>query len=300
VTRLRHLLEMIRFGHTLFALPFALLAAVMAWAAPAAVGIDTHFRWSHLVGILLCMVFARSAAMAFNRLADRKLDAHNPRTSSRHLPAGILSVGSVVGFTIVSATGFLLSTLIFLPNRLPVLLALPVLLFLFGYSYAKRFTSLAHFWLGTALMLAPVSAWIAIRGEVLMAAPSDLLAPLVLGTAVLLWVAGFDIIYACQDTECDIRAQLHSVPAALGVSGALKLAAACHVGMIVVLALLPLTSPALGWLYGLSIASVAVLLMYEHWLVRPDDLTRVNIAFFQVNAVVSIGLFLVGAVDLLW
>jgi 4-hydroxybenzoate polyprenyltransferase len=174
-----------------------------------------------------------------------------------------------------------------------------VLWFLLAYSYTKRFTAAAHFWLGAALMLAPVSAWIAIRGTQVMADPADLLPALVLGGAVLLWVAGFDIIYACQDVEFDLQANLRSVPAQLGVPRALRLAALCHLGMVLLLAMLPWVYPQLGWVYGAGIAAVAVLLAYQHLLVRPDDLTRVNVAFFQVNAVISIGLFLVGSLDLL-
>jgi 4-hydroxybenzoate polyprenyltransferase len=179
------------------------------------------------------------------------------------------------------------------------MLSAPVLLFLWSYSYAKRFTALAHFWLGTALALSPVSAWIAIRGEEVLANPADLLAPLVLGGAVLAWVAGFDIIYACQDYDADRQAQLHSVPVWLGIPGALRLAAACHMVTIVLLACLPLVFGALGWIYWIGIAVVAVLLVYEHLVVRPDDLSRVNLAFFQVNAVISLGLFVVGSLDLL-
>ncbi|MGE3241224.1 MAG: UbiA-like polyprenyltransferase [Pirellulales bacterium] len=289
---IRYFLELIRFSHTIFALPFALLAAVMAWQlAP--------FRWQQLLGILLSMATARSFAMAANRLADRKLDAANPRTAGRHLPAGILSVASVAAFAAASAMGFVAATLLFLPNRLPLYLSVPVLAFLAGYSYTKRFTSLAHFWLGAALALSPVAAWIAIRGDAVLAEPADLLPPLVLGGAVLSWVAGFDIIYACQDYESDAKAKLHSVPVRLGVSGALRLAAACHVVTIAFLAALPLVYPPLGWLYWAGIAAVALLLVYEHSLVRPDDLSRVNLAFFRVNAVISLGLFAVGSLDLL-
>lgn len=301
ISTVRHLLEMIRFSHTIFALPFALLAAVMAWTAPSALGERIAFTWWHLAGILICMVAARSAAMAFNRLADRRIDAANPRTQSRHLPAGLLSTSLVVAFLLTCSFLFVAGTLLFLPNRLPLYLSVPVLLFLMGYSYTKRFTSLAHFWLGASLMLAPISAWIALRGEVVLAAPSDLMAPTLLGLAVLLWVAGFDIIYACQDYAYDVASKLRSVPARLGIARSLRLAAVCHAGMIVALVALPLTCPSLGlsWIYGTGIAAVAVLLTYEHWLVRPDDLTRVNVAFFQVNAIVSIGLFLVGTLDLL-
>jgi 4-hydroxybenzoate polyprenyltransferase len=290
----RQLLEMIRFSHTLFALPFALLAAALAWRAKG------QFAWLDLVGIVLCMGFARSAAMAFNRLADRDLDAANPRTAGRHLPSGQLSVAAVWLFTLASAAGFVASTLLFLlaepPNDWPLLLSVPVLLFLLGYSYTKRFTALAHFWLGAALMLAPLSAWIAIRG---IPSPEDLLTPAVLGLAVLFWVAGFDIIYACQDAEFDRKAKLASVPAWLGVPAALRVSAGCHlitVGLLV--ALYWAASPYLGVAYLIGVSAVAVLLVYEHALVRPDDLGRVNQAFFQVNVVISVGLLVAVLVDL--
>jgi 4-hydroxybenzoate polyprenyltransferase len=296
--RLRHILEMIRFSHTLFALPFALLSAVMAWTAGARNEPPVAWRPRELLGIVLCMVAARSAAMAFNRIADWRIDARNPRTQMRHIPAGTLSIASVIVFAIACSIAFVLATMLFLPNRLPVYLALPVLAFLMGYSFSKRFTALAHFWLGAALMLAPVSAWIAIRGPQVLANPADLLPAVVLGGAVLLWVAGFDIIYACQDFEFDVAEGLRSVPARLGVRRALALAALCHLGMVLLLAGLPWAYPLLGWIYGVGIAAVAVLLAYEHYLVRPDDLTRVNVAYFQVNALVSIGLFVVGSLDL--
>ncbi len=237
--------------------------------------------------------------MAFNRIADWRIDAENPRTAKRHIPAGTLSVSSVAIFALVSSIGFVASTLLFLPNRLPIYLSLPVLAFLLGYSYTKRFTAAAHFWLGAALMLAPISAWIAIRGQQVLADPADLLPAVVLGGAVLMWVAGFDIIYACQDAEFDRAKGLQSVPARLGVAGALRLAAACHFGMVALLVALMWVYPPLGWIYGLGVAAVGALLIYEHWLVRPDDLDRVNVAFFNVNAVVSIGLFVVASLDLL-
>lgn len=310
VRTIRHILEMIRFSHTLFALPFALLAAIMAWTTPVARGLGARdsglegpptFRWSVLVGVLLCMVAARSAAMAFNRLVDRRIDAENPRTKSRHLPAGILSIGSVVAFTIVSSLIFVAASAMFLPNRLPLFLSVPVLLFLLGYSYTKRFTSLAHFWLGAALMLAPVCVWIAVRGEILLTNPADILPALWLGGAVLTWVAGFDVIYACQDADFDREAKLKSIPAMLGVPGALRLAAVCHLATLVLLATLPIVCPQvpLGWFYGGGVVVVAMLLVYEHVVVRPDDLSRVNLAFFNVNALISIGLLIVGAIDLL-
>lgn len=290
---IRHLLSLIRFSHTVFALPFALLAAVMAWSIEGMV-----WRWQDLMGVQLCMVTARSAAMAMNRLIDRSIDAENPRTVGRHLPAGILKVNTVRLFALLSCVGFVAATLLFLPNRLPLYLAVPVLLFLIGYSYTKRFTWLAHFWLGTALGLAPVATWIALRGEFVMNQPTDLLPALVLGAAVLSWVAGFDIIYACQDAEFDREAGLRSVPAWLGVTNSLRLAAVCHLVTIVMFALLSVVFPSLGWIYKTGVGLVAVLLVVEHAMVKPNDLTRVNIAFFNINSVISLGLFAVGTLDL--
>jgi 4-hydroxybenzoate polyprenyltransferase len=292
--QLRRLLEMIRFSHTLFALPFALLSAALAWRRKEA------FSWLELVCIVLCMTFARSAAMAFNRLADRHLDAGNPRTATRHLPSGQLSVAGVVLFTAVCSLLFVSTTTLFLladpVNPWPLWLSVPVLLFIGVYSYTKRFTMFAHFWLGASLLLAPLAAWIAIRG---IASLADLATPLVLGLAVFFWVAGFDIIYACQDVEFDRKARLRSVPAALGVRGALRVALVCHLCMVaLLLALYWAASPLLGVIYLVGVGAVAALLVYEHSMVRADDLSRVNQAFFQVNAVVSVGLLLVVLVQL--
>lgn len=297
---------MIRFSHTIFALPFALLAAVMAWAAPVGGDAAIDFRWVHLVAIVVCMVGARSAAMAFNRLVDRSIDGENPRTAGRHLPAGKLTVRSVWLFTLVSSLVFFAGNAMFLPNYLPLVLSVPVLLILLGYSYAKRFTALAHFWLGVALMLAPVCAWIAIRGLIVIESPEDVAPAMILGLAVLFWVAGFDMIYACQDFEYDREKKLNSVPVMLGIKGALRLAAVCHGVMLVMLVLLPMLSRwcgpdlGLGWVYGTAVVVVAGLLVYEHWIVSEEDLTRVNIAFFNVNSVVSLGLLGAGMIDLLW
>jgi 4-hydroxybenzoate polyprenyltransferase len=293
------LLELVRFSHTLFALPFALLAAALAWHAGSLAVPPQPFRWRDLMGIVICMVCARTAAMAFNRLVDRRLDAQNPRTADRHLPAGTVAPAHVVVWVLLSSAGFVAGTRLFFPNRLPLLLALPVLGFLLAYSYAKRFTAAAHFWLGAALMLAPVSAWIAIRGEQVMKNPWDIAPALVLGGAVLLWVAGFDMIYACQDEAFDRKAGLNSAPARWGIRGALLLAATCHAGTIVLLAALPLAYRPLGLIYALGVATVAVLLLYEHAIVKPDDLSRVNVAFFQVNAVLSLGMLAATLVDLL-
>ncbi|MGW8256276.1 MAG: UbiA-like polyprenyltransferase [Thermoguttaceae bacterium] len=293
-SRIRQLLEMIRFSHTLFALPFALLGALMAWALDARSVPTVRFRWLDLSGILLCMVFARGAAMSFNRVVDRRIDALNPRTQSRHLPSGAISVPVAALFTLLCAVGFVASTILFLPhNPLPLYASVPVLLFLLGYSYTKRFTLLSHFWLGAALMLAPLAAWVAIRGEIVPA-------PLILGGAVLFWVAGFDIIYACQDYQFDVKMRLHSIPARFGVVAALRLAQACHLLMVLLLVSLPLAYPFFGRIYLCGIAAIAILLFYEHKIVRPDDLSRVNRAFFQVNALVSVGLLFIGVLNLLW
>lgn len=284
---------MIRFSHTLFALPFALLAAAMAWASNARSDPRVPFRWLDLVGILICMVAARSAAMSFNRLADRRIDALNPRTRMRHLPTGQLTTGGVAVFTVAASLAFVAGTLLFLPhNWIPLAASIPVLLFLLGYSYAKRFTTLSHVWLGAALALAPVAAWVVIRAEI--AWP-----PVILGGAVLLWVAGFDMIYACQDFEFDVAMRLHSVPARIGIARTLRLAAICHLGMVALLVALSWAYPPFATVYLVGVAAIAGLLIYEHWLVRPDDLSRVNRAFFHVNAVVSIGLLVVGVIELL-
>ena len=294
---IRRILEMIRFSHTLFALPFALFSAVLAWHY------KRSFSWLELGGILLCMVLARSAAMAFNRLADR---AARPRRQSTCnlaqrpcLPSrGTLSVASVMVFTTACSLGFIASTLIFLraepSNPWPLYLSVPVLLFICGYSYAKRFTSLVHFWLGASLLLAPLAAWIAIRGL------EQLEVPALLGLAVLFWVAGFDIIYACQDVDFDRHSSLFSLPARLGVRGALGVSLACHLAMLGLLAgLYFVAHPPLGILYIVGVALVSMLVIYEHYLVSPRDLGRVNQAFFQVNVVISVGLFLVALLEVI-
>jgi 4-hydroxybenzoate polyprenyltransferase len=286
------LLDLIRFNHTVFALPFALTSAALAWRVRWGEGSFSLQSFTlELVGILLCMVFARSAAMAFNRLVDRKLDAANPRTAMRHLPAGLISPRSVLLFAFVCAGAFIGSTAIFIftaDNYWPLYLSVPILVFIAGYSYAKRFTALSHFWLGVSLLLAPLGAWIAVRGM------TDLMTPVVLGLAVLSWVAGFDILYACQDVDFDRKTRLHSVPARLGVRAALRVALACHFVMVALLVALHwAAAPVLGTVYLVGVAIVALLLAYEHWLVRPDDLSRVNQAFFQVNGIISVGLFVI-------
>ena len=298
-SRLRTYLELVRFSHTIFALPFAIMAVLIA------IRLDGDAIWSQpilwlrmLAGVLLCMISARTAAMAFNRLVDRQIDAANPRTANRHLPRGDVRVDEVLLLIACSAVTFVASTLLFLPNWLPLVLAAPVLAWLLGYSYAKRFTILAHVWLGVALGLAPVAAWIALRGSAVLANPADLLPAALLGIAVALWVSGFDTIYACQDARFDAAQGLRSIPARLGVPWALRLAAVLHALTVFALALLPLVVPQLGAIYWSALAVIAVLLVWEHAIVRPDDLSRVNEAFFTANAIIGVVMLAAIAADL--
>ena len=300
-SRLRTYLELVRFSHTIFALPFAVMATLIA------IRFGGDGRWSStepwslvkpVLGIIACMVAARTAAMAFNRLVDRAIDAENPRTASRHLPRGEVGIGEVLGLVVLSSAAFIAATLLFLPNWLPLVLSVPVLAWLLGYSFAKRFTSLAHLWLGIALGLTPVAAWIALRGETLLRDPVDVLPAALLGLAVTTWVAGFDIIYACQDAAFDAAHGLHSIPARLGVPRALRRAKWLHLLTLLLLALLPAVVPQLGWIYWAALAAIAGLLAWEHAIVRPDDLSRVNQAFFLANAAIGIVLLASIAADL--
>ncbi|HYK40911.1 MAG TPA: UbiA-like polyprenyltransferase [Thermoanaerobaculia bacterium] len=277
----RTTLEMIKFSHTLFALPFALLSAVLA-----ARGIPD---WATLAKILLAMVGARSAAMAHNRLADREIDAANPRTAQRALPAGALSTGFVRVFLVVSVLLFLAASASL--NRLTLLLSPVALALLFLYSYTKRFTWASHFVLGLCLAIAPVGAWIAVRG-------SFALAPVLLGLSVLLWTAGFDVIYALQDEEHDRRTGLKSIPARWGAAGALRISATLHVLMLPLLVLVwKLTGG--GALFAAGIVVTAAALVYQHSIVRPGDLSRVGAAFFTANGFVSVALAAFGIADVL-
>ena len=251
---LRTYLELVRFSHTIFALPFAIMAVLIAVASgdspPSAIG-TAPLPWLRpLLGILVCMVTARTAAMAFNRLVDRSLDAANPRTATRHLPRGAVGVTEVMGLIAVSCVGFVAGTLLFLPNWLPLALSLPVLAWLLGYSYAKRFTMFAHVWLGVALGLAPVAAWIALRGQEILRDPADILPATILGLAVAVWVAGFDTIYACQDAQFDAAHGLQSIPARLGVPRALTLAAILHGLTLLLLAPVSYTHLTLPTIYS--------------------------------------------------
>jgi len=267
--------RMIRFSHSVFALPFALASAVIA----AGGGISGR----QVTWILVAMVGARSAAMGFNRLADQHLDARNPRTAGRELPRGAMSRAEAWLFVGASAATLVVASAML--NPLCLALSPVALLIVFGYSYTKRFTSLSHLFLGLALAVAPVGAWLAIRGR--LEAP-----PAVLGLAVLFWVAGFDTIYACQDEAFDRAEGLHSLPARLGIARALLLARAFHVVAVALLAALYALAP-LHPVYLAGVAAVAGLLVYEHSLVRPGDLSRIDAAFFTVNGWISVGYFAV-------
>jgi 4-hydroxybenzoate polyprenyltransferase len=274
-------LEMIKWEHSIFALPFALTGAVLAAGGwPSA-----HV----LLWIIVCMVSARSAAMAFNRLVDARLDADNPRTAMRALPAGLLSSGFVAGFVIVSAALFFAGAAML--NRLTLLLAPVALAIVLLYSYMKRVTRWSHLVLGLALGIAPSAAWIAVRGSLDWRIA-------VLSAAVLLWVAGFDVLYACQDYEHDCRVGLNSVPQAFGVPGAFWIARIMHAGMILLLLSL-VKLFALGPIAYAGIAVVAVLLLYEHSIVSPRDMRRMNAAFFTLNGVISVVFFGFVAADVL-
>ena len=267
--------RMIRFSHSVFALPFALSSAVIA----AGTGISGR----QVAWILVAMVGARSAAMGFNRLADQPFDARNPRTAGRELPRGALSRGEVWVFVAASAATLVVAAAML--NPLCLALSPVALLTVFGYSYTKRFTALSHVFLGLALAVAPMGAWLAIRGR--FEAP-----PVVLGLAVLFWVAGFDTIYACQDEAFDRAEGLHSLPARLGTRRALVLARLFHVIAVALLAAVYALAP-LHPIYLAGVGVVAGLLIYEHSLVRADDLSRIDAAFFTVNGWISLGYFAV-------
>jgi 4-hydroxybenzoate polyprenyltransferase len=268
---IRVTLEMIKIEHTLFALPFALLGAVFA-----ANGLPTLRQ---ILWIIVAMVGARSAAMAFNRIADLAYDAKNPRTASRALPAGSLSVAFVWAFTIMSAGVFLFAAAML--NRLTLVLAPVALASVLLYSFTKRWTLLSHIVLGWCLAIAPTAAWIAVRGEIGSAIP------LLLSLVVLLWTAGFDILYACQDVDFDRREGLRSIPARVGVSNALWIARALHVASFLALVSLYFVTR-LGVVALIGVLVTGALLVYQHRLVRADDLSRLNAAFFTTNAFVSV------------
>jgi 4-hydroxybenzoate polyprenyltransferase len=279
--KLKTTLEMIKVEHSVFALPFALTGAMLAangWP-----------NWRQVFWIVVAMVGARSAAMTFNRIADREFDASNPRTEKRALPAGHLTLRFAAVFTVVSAALLVLAAWELNPLAFklsPVALALLLL-----YSYTKRFTLFSHVVLGMCLGLSPVAAWIALRGDVSWAV-------IILGAAVTLWVAGFDIIYACQDVEFDHTKDLHSIPKKFGIAAALYASATLHVLMLAMLVIVARMS-GLGWIALGGLVPVAALLAYEHLLVRPSDLSRVNAAFFTINGYISVLFFLIWAAAIL-
>jgi len=279
--KLRITLEMIKVEHSVFALPFALTGAMLA--------VSGWPSWRQVFWIVVAMVGARSAAMTFNRIADRDYDARNPRTEKRALPAGQLTLRFAVAFTAVSAALLVLAAWELNPLAFklsPVALALLLL-----YSYTKRFTLLSHIVLGMCLGLSPVAAWIALRGDVSWSV-------ILLGVAVTLWVAGFDIIYACQDVAFDRAANLHSIPKKFGIAAALYASASLHVLMLALLVIVAQMS-GLGWLALAGLMLVAALLAYEHLLVKPSDLSRLNAAFFTINGYISVLFFLTWAAAIL-
>ncbi len=284
--RLRLTLDMIKFEHSVFALPFALTGALLAWRASGfqIPGLLWRFVW-----IVVAMVSARSAAMAFNRLLDADIDGRNRRTAMRHLPAGLLSSGFAWGFTFLASVVFLFAAREL--GKLCFILAPVTLAILFSYSFAKRFTMFSHLILGFCLGMAPAAAWIAMRGS---------LDPRILWltAAVMFWTGGFDVIYACQDFEFDTAEGLFSVPRSIGIRRALLLARFLHVAMIICLVALVYAFQ-LGPLSLAGVAAVVALLIYEHGLVKPNDLSRVNAAFFTVNGYVSVLFFAFWATDIL-
>jgi 4-hydroxybenzoate polyprenyltransferase len=283
--RLRLTLEMIKFEHSVFALPFALTGALLAFR-------EVHLAWrdfaAKLLWIVLAMVAARSAAMAFNRILDRDIDARNPRTKLRHLPAGVLTSRFAWGFVLAAVLLFLLAARAL--NPLCLKLAPVAMAVVFFYSFTKRFTTLSHIVLGFSLGIAPAAAWIAVTGS---------LNPKILWltAAVTFWTAGFDVIYSCQDYEFDRGAGLFSLPRRFGIVGALWIARAFHVAMIACLVALA-WSFELGWLSLAGIGVIVLLLLYEHSLVKANDLSRVDAAFFTVNGYVSVLFFLFWAADI--
>lgn len=282
MTALRDWFGLVRFSHSVFALPFALCGAWLAAGGPPG--------WRVAGLVVACAVAARTAAMGFNRLVDRAIDADNPRTRGREIPAGKLGVGAVRALVAFASLAFV--ALSFALNPLAGWLSAPVLLVLLGYSYVKRVSSSAHLVLGLALGLAPLGAWVAVRGAI----EPDVTPVLWLALAVLTWVAGFDLIYACQDAEFDRRTGLHSIPARFGVARALQISSALHVATVGALFLVG-TSAGLGLAWWIALVVAAALLAWQHRLVAPHDLSRVDLAFFTLNGWVGVGLFAGLALD---
>lgn len=284
VGKIGTLLEMIKFSHTVFAFPFALLGATLATLASGRAPSPAQVGW-----ICLAMVGARTAAMGLNRIIDARIDAQNPRTAGRPLPAGKVTLAE--SWVLVIAATVLLLVAAAMLNPLCLILTPVALGFFVLYAYCKRFTSLAHVVLGVCLAAAPVGAWIALRGDVGWPV-------LVLGAAVLFWVAGFDIFYALQDVDFDRGQGLHSIPVRLGVKNAILLGKLFHGIMVALLLLIPFGLP-LGWLYYAGIAVISGLIAYEHQLVKPEDLSRLDAAFFNMNGYISVTIFLFTLADVL-
>lgn len=276
VPKIKSLLEMIKFSHTIFAFPFALIGVVLAAHANGQIPSVSQLFW-----VCMAMIGARSGAMGLNRLLDARIDALNPRTAERHIPAGLIPQWEAWVFVAVSFAGLILSA--YMLNPLCFYLSPVALFFLALYSFSKRFTAYAHLVLGLCLGAAPVGAWIALRGDVTVSI-------ILIGLAVLLWVAGFDILYALQDLDFDREQGLHSIPVTLGEEGSFLVVRMFHVGMIVLL-LLALPGSGLGWIYLLGVVTVAAMLVYEHTLVKPGDLTKMDAAFFTLNGYISVTLF---------
>lgn len=282
--KVKTLLEMIKFSHTVFAFPFALMGVVLASLASGHAPGFLQVFW-----ICMAMVGARSAAMGLNRLIDAKIDADNPRTAERHIPAGKVSISEALLFILVALLVFFLAAWMLNPLCLklaPVVVGLFIL-----YAYCKRFSHYAHIVLGLCLGIAPVGAWIALRGDIGW--------PVIpLAVAVLLWVAGFDIFYALQDYDVDVERGLHSIPAKLGKQKAFTLVRIFH-GLMLVFLLLVIPGSGLGWIYFAGVVVVALLLVYEHLLVKPDDLSRLDAAFFNMNGYISVTIFIFTLIDAL-
>ena len=278
--KLRVFLEMIKLEHTIFALPFAYLGMVLAWGSAAAA------NWSDFIWITIAMAAARTAAMSLNRYIDRRIDQNNPRTARRPIQTGLIDARSVLLYALASLVilGFAAWQL----HPLAFALFPGALIFLVGYAYTKRYTWLCHYILGFTDGLAPMGAWVAVRGSLFTAA--DLPAWILLAV-VTFWIGGFDVIYACQDVEFDRQAGLHAIPARFGIRRALQVAAISHVLTVLLLAWLGVIS-GLGWAYWLGVIAVAALLWYEHSLVQPDDLSKLGIAFFNINGYISVAIFL--------
>ncbi|MEC7785350.1 MAG: UbiA-like polyprenyltransferase [Nitrospinota bacterium] len=273
----------IKIQHTIFALPFAIMSAFIA-----AKGLP---QTEKIIWIIVCMVGARSAAMAFNRVLDARFDATNPRTQDRALPAGRVDIRSYWLFLIVSSAIFIFAANML--NSLAFYLSPVALLIVFFYSFTKRFTAYSHFWLGLAIAISPVGAWVAIREEISFSS-------LILGAAVIFWLVGFDILYSCMDVEFDRSSGLKSIPQKFGIENALRIAFASHGVMILFLLGLLFFVGQLGVLYSIGVVVVAILLFYEHSLVRPDDLSKINIAFFNMNGIISLGLMVFVIIDCVW